>query len=62
MVTFDDKLIACGSNKEVAIWNILTKEKIATLTDHTDWVSGATVTNEGELVTCGGDFVLRIWK
>lgn len=59
----DGKLVAAGGANNVAeVWNVADKQLVATLKDHTGWITGLAFSPDGKLLATGGaDQRVRVW-
>lgn len=55
-------LVSCGEDNKVIVWDFVRRERIATLTDHTDWVNWVNFSPDGNFfVTASTDKTLIVW-
>ena len=59
----DGKLVAAGGADNVAeVWNVADRHVVATLKDHTGWITGLAFSPDGKLLAaCGADQRVRVW-
>jgi len=56
------RLVSCGEDGKVIVWNFNTRQRMATLTGHQGWVNWVEYSPDGRwLVTAGQDQTVIIW-
>ena len=59
----DGRLLAsCGEDAKVIVWDFARRKRLATFTDHTDWVVAIAFSPDGKLLASGGfDKTIIVW-
>ena len=58
----DDRLISGSSDETLKIWNLKTKNCIASINAHSNCINSLTVLRNGEVVSGSSDCSMKIWK
>ena len=55
-------LVSVGEDKQVIVWDFARRERLATLTDHADWVLAAAFSPDGKwFATASADWKVIVW-